>query len=496
MGKSSKKSDTKVAVATPVTDVKASKKGAKRDAGDALEKLASAKKQKKEVEVKKKVPPPKKEESSSSEEEDSSSEDEKPAVSKKVPAAALKKSDSSDESSESESDSSEDDKAPASTGAGKPVAKAVKKESSSDEDEDDSSDDEPPKAQKNIATKATPKPKVQESSDESEEEPQKKKVKVQSNKDSSSDEEDGSEDSEDSSEESEDEKPAKTPKKDSDVKMKDAPSSGFEKKEPKTPQNQASGSKTLFVGNLSFNAERGDIEEFFGQAGEVVSVRLATSEDGSFRGFGHVEFATEADAQKALKMNGQDLLGRAVKLDLARERGTYTPQSGSTFKKGGQGQSQTIFVKGFDKSLGEDGVRSALQEHFGSCGQISRLSIPPDFETGAPKGMAYIDFKDQDAISQALELNGSDLGGYTLTVDEAKPRGESRDGGGWSGGRSGGRGDSGGRGGRFGGRRGGRDGGGRGGRGRGGGGRGGRGTPNRQSYSAASTGKKTTFGDD
>ncbi|ONK71829.1 uncharacterized protein A4U43_C04F12820 [Asparagus officinalis] len=110
MGKSSKKSDTKVAVATPVTDVKASKKGAKRDAGDALEKLVSVKKQRKEVEVKKKVPPPKKEESSSSEEEDSSSEDEKPAVSKKVPAAAVKKSDSSDESSESESDSSEDDK--------------------------------------------------------------------------------------------------------------------------------------------------------------------------------------------------------------------------------------------------------------------------------------------------------------------------------------------------------------------------------------------------
>lgn len=85
-----------------------------------------------------------------------------------------------------------------------------------------------------------------------------------------------------------------------------------------------------------------------------------------------------------------------------------------------------------------------------------------------------------------MELNGSDLGGYSLTVEEAKPRGDSRDGGRDSGGR-----------GRFGGGRGGRDGGSRGRGGRDGGGRGhggrgrggGRGTPYRQSVSTVSTGK-------
>lgn len=38
--------------------------------------------------------------------------------------------------------------------------------------------------------------------------------------------------------------------------------------------------------------------EFFEKAGEIVGVRLAASEDGGFRGFGHVEFATEEAAQK------------------------------------------------------------------------------------------------------------------------------------------------------------------------------------------------------
>lgn len=99
-----------------------------------------------------------------------------------------------------------------------------------------------------------------------------------------------------------------------------------------------------------------------------------------------------------------------------------------------------------------------------------------------------MDFTDADSFNKALEMSGTEIGGYSLVVDEAKQRGDFGSGGGRSGGRggrSGGRdfGRSGGRdGGRFGGRgRGGRDGG-RGGRGRG------RGTPNRPSLAAAGTG--------
>lgn len=91
-----------------------------------------------------------------------------------------------------------------------------------------------------------------------------------------------------------------------------------------------------------------------------------------------------------------------------------------------------------------------------------------------------MDFKDQDAYNKAIELNGSELGECTLTVDEAKPKGDNSNRG-WNSGRDGG-GRSGGKFGRSGGR------GGRGDRGRGRGFSGrGRG-PN-------SRGKKTTFGD-
>uniref|UniRef100_A0A0A9DLA8 RRM domain-containing protein n=1 Tax=Arundo donax TaxID=35708 RepID=A0A0A9DLA8_ARUDO len=82
-------------------------------------------------------------------------------------------------------------------------------------------------------------------------------------------------------------------------------------------------------------------------------------------------------------------MGRPVKLDLAIERGAYAPGSGrdnSSFKQYAPRSGNTVFIKGFDTSAGVDQIRSSLEEHFGSCGEITRISIPKDFESGQCKG--------------------------------------------------------------------------------------------------------------
>ena len=57
----------------------------------------------------------------------------------------------------------------------------------------------------------------------------------------------------------------------------------------------------LFVGNLDFKTTKTDLEELFGQAGSVVDVFLPTDRaTGKPRGFGFVEYATEAEAQAAI----------------------------------------------------------------------------------------------------------------------------------------------------------------------------------------------------
>ncbi|XP_022566939.1 nucleolin 1-like isoform X3 [Brassica napus] len=474
-----KKSATKVEAApAAIKATKPLKKG-KRDPEDDLDTKVNLKKQKKDViaavqkeKAEKKVPK-KVESSDSSDSSDIEEEVKEPAPKKAVASTngTVAKDDSSSEDDSSDESDDESEK-PAAKKAAPATTKAA---SSADSSEEDS--DEKPAAKK--AAPATTKAASSADSSEEDSDEESEDEKPAPKKDSSSDDSDSDES------ESEDEK--ETPKKkNSDAEMVDA-----EQKQLKTPSTPATGgSKTLFVANLSFNVERSDVENFFKDVGDVVDVRFAMSkDDGRFRGFGHVEFATAEQAQKALELHGTSMLGRDIRLDVAQERGerpAYTPQSGAggNFRSSGGG-GQSIFVKGFDSSLPEEDIKSALSAHFASCGDITRVSVPCDRETGASKGIAYLDFK--DGTDKAFELNGSDMGGWSIVVDQ--PR-EKSSGGFGGGGRSGG--------GRFGS---GRSGGGRGrdsGRGRFGGGRGGgRGRDGGRGFNRPSfSGKKTTFNDE
>ena len=77
---------------------------------------------------------------------------------------------------------------------------------------------------------------------------------------------------------------------------------------------------TVFVGNLGFRTEQWAIEEFFKSAGNITQVRLGMDEEGRPRGFAHVEFATAAEATAAMAFAGQELDGRAIRLDLSASR--------------------------------------------------------------------------------------------------------------------------------------------------------------------------------
>mmetsp|Transcript_13139 Transcript_13139/g.22209 ORF Transcript_13139/g.22209 Transcript_13139/m.22209 type:complete len:196 (-) Transcript_13139:407-994(-) len=77
---------------------------------------------------------------------------------------------------------------------------------------------------------------------------------------------------------------------------------------------------TVFVGNLGFRTEEWSIREFFSGCGDITSVRIAMGEDGRARGFAHVEFAQPSSATQAMNLNGQELDGRGVRLDLSVPR--------------------------------------------------------------------------------------------------------------------------------------------------------------------------------
>jgi RNA recognition motif-containing protein len=67
---------------------------------------------------------------------------------------------------------------------------------------------------------------------------------------------------------------------------------------------------------------------------------------------------------------------------------------------------------------------------FSAYGQVERVQIVKDRDSGQSRGFAFVEMVDDAAANKAMEaLNGADLGGRALTVNEARPR-EPRTGGG------------------------------------------------------------------
>ncbi len=113
-------------------------------------------------------------------------------------------------------------------------------------------------------------------------------------------------------------------------------------------------------------------------------------------------------------------------------------------------------------SLAESVTDETLRAAFAAYGEVASCDVITDRYTGQSRGFGFVEIRDNEGAQQAIRaLDGSDLGGRTLRVNEARPRTENRGGGGGGGGAGGG----GGRGGDFGG---GGGGGGRGGSGGGG----------------------------
>jgi RNA recognition motif-containing protein len=80
--------------------------------------------------------------------------------------------------------------------------------------------------------------------------------------------------------------------------------------------------KKLYIGNLGFEVTDQDLQALFSQAGTCESATVITDKfSGQSRGFGFVEMSSNAEAQQAIqKFDGQDLKGRALKVNEARDR--------------------------------------------------------------------------------------------------------------------------------------------------------------------------------
>ena len=78
-----------------------------------------------------------------------------------------------------------------------------------------------------------------------------------------------------------------------------------------------------------------------------------------------------------------------------------------------------------------DVTEEQLRNLFATYGDVDRVNVITDRDTDRPRGFAFVEMSDASAAQAAIKgIDGTDLGGRTLKVNEARPKREGGGGGG------------------------------------------------------------------
>jgi RNA recognition motif-containing protein len=98
--------------------------------------------------------------------------------------------------------------------------------------------------------------------------------------------------------------------------------------------------------------------------------------------------------------------------------------AGATGQWAPPGEKETaISRKVFVGNLSFDVTREELIQVFNEVGSVVDAKVPTDRDTGRPRGFAFVEFEDEEGARRCIEqMNGRDLGGRSLRVNEAEDR--------------------------------------------------------------------------
>jgi len=77
----------------------------------------------------------------------------------------------------------------------------------------------------------------------------------------------------------------------------------------------------LYVGNFPYSVDESQLREMFSSFGQIEEIALIKDkETGRSKGFAFITFATQKAAETALSLNGKEIEGRAIKVNMAQEK--------------------------------------------------------------------------------------------------------------------------------------------------------------------------------
>ncbi|XP_075070084.1 spliceosome associated factor 3, U4/U6 recycling protein [Mixophyes fleayi] len=174
---------------------------------------------------------------------------------------------------------------------------------------------------------------------------------------------------------------------------------------------------TVFVSNLPFSMcePEQQLRNVFSGCGEISQIRVITSNKGTFRGYGYVEFTEEKSALDALKLDRQEVNGRPMFVSPCVDK-NKNPDF-KMFKYSTAMEKHKLFVSGLPYSCTKEELEEIFKEH----GTIKEMRLVTN-RAGKPKGLAYVEYVNETQASQAvIKLDGTTIKDHKINVAISNP---------------------------------------------------------------------------
>jgi polyadenylate-binding protein len=178
------------------------------------------------------------------------------------------------------------------------------------------------------------------------------------------------------------------------------------------PALRKSNVGNIFIKNLDKGIDNKSLYDTFSKFGNILSCKVSTDEQGKSKGFAFIHFATQEEADEAIrKVNGKLITGKQVFVGpfVAKKERNYSDPKWTN-----------IYVKYLDKSVDDQ----KLKEMFEVFGPITSSVIMKD-ENGESKGFAFINYDEHESADKAVaEMHEKEISGKQLYVQRAQKKEE------------------------------------------------------------------------
>jgi len=165
---------------------------------------------------------------------------------------------------------------------------------------------------------------------------------------------------------------------------------------------------SVYVGNLDPWATKEDVVRHFSVVGEILRVTLLRSKKMGVRvGSAFVRFSERGAAERALFLEGSYLLGTMI---IVREK--LLIDKDVDVNEDPDFDPLSIYIGNLDHSVTSLDLASTFHE----VGEIDKVTVLMNKETGEHKGAAYVQFKDLRGLKRALDLDGCFVAGKNIRV--------------------------------------------------------------------------------